>query len=735
MKNGRGLMAVVGALALLVGVCFADERSFFAGDAKPVAKSGAEAIKPARFDSGSEDGQTPKGPLSDEVKNRIRQKYPQESRILPFEFRSAKKTTKTETDKADQQFWSSLEELKRKRDRHNVHADYHKSPNSNLIRTVQASDEDVQFELTPFEVVDEEETPAEPAIPPKGFAEPTAFEEPAALETTPELPSFNEPEAVSVPAAAAPAFAPAAVETPVKSAVANPAPKAEPFNFDLPPTIQDVPQAVQTPAAKTQPISVATPVAVQSTATTEAATTSDAGQQAVETGANPVVTVQWVKSGPINVGQEADCFLVVRNSGKGPAGNVALDVFFPAKVELLKIDPKPESTGEFMTWSFGELAANEERRVHVQMIPRERGDVRTRAFVRYSGQANGLFVVHEPMLKIAIRGPEKTLVGEPAPHVITVSNPGTGVARNVVVKVAIPPGLKHRAGERLVMDVGQLNPGESRDVRLALTATDGGNHPLRTQSTADGSLVDTAEAMVVVVAPRLQLAIDGPKVRYIGRKATYKLNLKNDGSATSDNVRAKFQIPVGFRFASADRGGKHDATSNSIHWFVGRVNPGESSEFKIQLIPNKLGQYTHQAGAVSETGHTCSARHATRVEGIASLVLEIVDRDDPLEIGGATVYQIRVSNEGSKAAQNVGLSCELPTGVRMVAAKGASEHNLANGMLVFDSLRTLPPGKTAIFEVEIRSIQAGSHRFRARVSSDSIQQPLLSDELTQVYSD
>ena len=82
------------------------------------------------------------------------------------------------------------------------------------------------------------------------------------------------------------------------------------------------------------------------------------------------------------------------------------------------------------------------------------------------------------MLKIALSSPQSVTIGEPAPHVIRISNPGTGVARNVSVQAMIPEGLEHRRGSRLVMDIGPLSPGESRDVRLALTAVAGGEQQL-----------------------------------------------------------------------------------------------------------------------------------------------------------------------------------------------------------------------------------------------------------------
>jgi uncharacterized repeat protein (TIGR01451 family) len=141
------------------------------------------------------------------------------------------------------------------------------------------------------------------------------------------------------------------------------------------------------------------------------------------------------------------------------------------------------------------------------------------------------------------------------------------------------------------------------------------------------------------------------------------------------------------------------------------------------------------ATVVSEHGAVVEARAETKIEGTALLVLEVADVDDPVEIGRETAYEIRVSNEGSKAASNVGLSIELPQGMTLVEAAGPSEHIAESGLVVFRSLPELPPGQTATFLVHIKGSQAGNQRIRARLVSDSIQEPLTEEEITRFYAE
>ena len=53
---------------------------------------------------------------------------------------------------------------------------------------------------------------------------------------------------------------------------------------------------------------------------------------------------------------------------------------------------------------------------------------------------------------------------------------------------------------------------------------------------------------------------------------------------------------------------------------------------------------------------SAEGEQAVLVEGITAIRRSVVDVDDPIEVGGETTYEIRVLNQGSKAATNVQLA-------------------------------------------------------------------------------
>ncbi len=450
---------------------------------------------------------------------------------------------------------------------------------------------------------------------------------------------------------------------------------------------------------------------------------------------SPRIETRWTKQSDINVGQPCELMLTVKNSGDANASDVVVDVFFPRTVRLTEASPKPATAQSSVVWEFPTLDAGEEREIHITMIPSQRGELAANANVRFSSAATTLLAVEEPMLNVAMKGPSEVMMGEPASHVVTVSNPGTGVAHNVTLEVTIPEGLQHPKGKRLKMDLGSVNPGEQRSVRLSLTAVAGGSQNVSVIATSGTELRQTANAAVSVLAPSLNLAVSGPALRYVGRDARYALKLTNDGQAVTNNVRAMYVVPKGFEYLYASRGGKYDESTRTVTWFVGSVSPKEAIDLSLKLKPIELGDFNHVARAVSEHGAIANARTATRIEGTASLVLEVLDLDDPVEIGRETAYEVRVRNEGSKQAQNVGLSFELPNGVKLINIKGPTKHIAESGLVVFKALPALEPGKTAIFQIHIQGADEGNHRVRARLTSDSIQEPLTVEELTRFYAD
>ena len=498
--------------------------------------------------------------------------------------------------------------------------------------------------------------------------------------------------------------------------------KVRTAGFHLKPPVPEISRPLKPAAGKIRRISLSTP-ALMATAK-------------IPTGAqSPTVTVEWRKDGDINVGQECVCRLVVKNSGSVEAKDVLVETNFPATVRLTGATPAPADTRGRTVWKFASLKPGQEETIEIKLIPSKRGAITAKAAVRFTGFAVSDFTVKEPLLTLAMTGAAKVNVGDAASQFIVISNPGTGVAKNVSIEAWIPKGLEHPRGKHLAMSIGSLNPGESRKVRLSLTATSGGKQAVKVKATADATGARQEQRVVEVASPSLKVAMAGPGLRYVGRSALYTITISNDGSIPTNNVRVVHKLPEGFRFVKADRGGSYDAEKRTISWFVGRVESGKKLNVQAVVAASKLGQHLHRAGAISEQAAKAEAEMTTKVEGIASLIVDISDLDDPVEVGTETAYEVRVRNTGSKAASNVQITCELPAGLELIGAKGPARAVAKQGQVVFGKLPPLAPGKAAIYRVTVRGKTAGDKRFRVRLSSDTITKSLTYDEQTRFYGE
>jgi uncharacterized repeat protein (TIGR01451 family) len=435
------------------------------------------------------------------------------------------------------------------------------------------------------------------------------------------------------------------------------------------------------------------------------------------------------------VGQECQCDLVVHNAGKTSARDLSVDAFFPPTVRLTHADPMPADNTDHVTWSFETLRASEERTIHIKLVPSRRGELATTAVVRFAAAASNTFSVEEPLLALAVRGPKELLVGDPATQTITVNNPGTGVAHNVAIEAHLSKGLEAARGEQLVVQVGSLSPGESRVVRLPLIAVVGGDQEIRIHATAGNDLHRDVAAKIHVISPSIKLAVDGPSFRYVGRKAHYVVKATNDGGAPLNNIRVTHVVPEGFRFVRADHGGEFDETSRTVTWNLEHLDVHQSTPLTVDLVTTQIGKCVHAVAAVSEQGARSELKLTTVVDGVASLAVEILKQSDPVEVGVETGFEIHVRNDGSKAADNVSVACDIPSVLELVGTEGATSVAETKDQLIFHPLPHLEPGKAAIYRVHVRARAEGSHRFAVRLTADSIKDPLTYTELTKFYKE
>lgn len=123
----------------------------------------------------------------------------------------------------------------------------------------------------------------------------------------------------------------------------------------------------------------------------------------------------------------------------------------------------------------------------------------------------------------------------------------------------------------------------------------------------------------------------------------------------------------------------------------------------------------------------------TRVSGIPAVLLEVVDVDDPIEVGRTETYELSVVNQGSTALTNVVIVCALEDTQEFVSGTGVTTAQAQGHIITFAPLTMLPPKATAKWQVIVKALAAGDVRFSAELTSDQFKRPINETEATRQY--
>jgi len=460
------------------------------------------------------------------------------------------------------------------------------------------------------------------------------------------------------------------------------------------------------------------------------------GQKQLEGPQAPQLTLHKIAPPEVQVGKPATFQIKLKNTGPVAAANVEIRDVVPKGARLVSTSPRanPGVRGE-LVWQLGTVKPGDEVAVEVQIMPIDEGELGSVATVSFSAEASARTIATKPQLVIKTSAPSTVLIGDEVPLSITVSNVGSGVARKVVVEERVPPGLQHSAGPELEYEVGDLKPNESRQVELKLTAVQPGAIVNLLVARGDTNLKVEDRVSLEILAPQLQIGLEGPKRRFLEREATYKLSVSNPGTAPAKQVEIVAQLPTGLKFVSATNSGQYHEATRSVHWLLEELPVKETGAVEFTTMPVEIGEQTLRLRGAAEKGLAAEKEHPVVIEGIAAIMFTVVDTHDPVEVNGQTTYEIRVVNQGSKAATNVQVAALLPGDMRAVAAEGPAQHTVDGTRVVFDPLPRLAPKADTTFRVRVQGLKPGDQRVSVQLLTDEIRVPITKEESTRVYSD
>jgi uncharacterized repeat protein (TIGR01451 family) len=368
----------------------------------------------------------------------------------------------------------------------------------------------------------------------------------------------------------------------------------------------------------------------------------------------------------------------------------------------------------------------------MKVQPFREGEIGSVASINYTGEASGRISVTRPMLKVEVKAPAEVKLGEVAHLEIIVSNPGTATAMNIVLEERVPEGLYHRDGRVMQQNIASLKPREAKKLTLPLTCTGSGNLVNHLIVTADGNLKVEDRTTIRASAPVLELKIAGAQKRFLERRSDYRLIVANTGNSSAHNVALELALPQAVQFVSTNQSGVYEASSHTVHWALEELPAQEAGEIELIVMPTQTGEHSLHFVGVGENNLKAESVLPMSIDGIPAVTFEIVGDSSLIEIGKDAVYEIRVANRGTKAAENVKVWVTLPDGMFYVKAdSGRPQAN--GGVIQFETIPRLAPKSENVYKLFARCQAEGDYRVNVQVISDDLRSPITKEEGTRVY--
>lgn len=423
----------------------------------------------------------------------------------------------------------------------------------------------------------------------------------------------------------------------------------------------------------------------------------------------------------------------VTNVSPTTLDNVVVEEATPAGFTVSGSDPTGRAGNGGTTFDLGQLSPGQSKTITVRGTAGGAGTIESCARVYYTLPVCQTINVVSPALQITKTAPAEALICDVIPVKITVTNTGTGVAKNVVVRDELPAGLKTADGQtRLELPAGDLGSGQSKEFNLTLKADRPGRYAnVASAQAASGLTARTGEVATVVRQPVLEIAKRGPERVFVGRPATFEITVSNRGDAPAANTVIEDPVPTGATFVSATDGGR--VVGNTVQWNLGSLAAGASRTVSVTMNVPGIGSIRNVASAKATCANTVSAEAGTEFAGIPAILLEVVDNPDPVMVGDATTYTITATNQGSLTGTNIRITCNLEDEMTYVSSAGATTGTASGRTITFAPLATLAPGATATWTVVVRATGDGDVRFGVSMISDQLTRPVEETEATNFY--
>ena len=231
--------------------------------------------------------------------------------------------------------------------------------------------------------------------------------------------------------------------------------------------------------------------------------------------------------------------------------------------------------------------------------------------------------------------------------------------------------------------------------------------------------------------PLLSLTCNAPQREFTGRAVKVCLTLQNKGDGPEPRSTITLPVPAGATVVSATDGGV--TTLDRITWEVANLAAGASKEVCAVFNFERPGRVEFKSAAQGTTAGAAHCDCQTQILGVYAILVEVVDLEDPIEVGKAVTYVITVTNQGNQTGTGIRVVCNVPESQEFVFGSGTTAVQAQGRTVTMSTLPSLDGKAVATWRVMTKALRADDSRFKVEFTTDQFEKPIRREESTRLY--
>lgn len=446
----------------------------------------------------------------------------------------------------------------------------------------------------------------------------------------------------------------------------------------------------------------------------------------------PQISIETSVPGEINIGASAQFVIAVKNSGKSIAEGVSIQATLPPAVKFVSANPNPSMASDrLVQFEVGDLPPGTVRRFTLELIPERTGpvDLQTKAF--FSASTQSALQVRQSEVTLHCHGPETAEIGENVTFRVVVENIGDGAAQNVVLTPRLPEASYIESQVPRAAKIATLPAGQTQEFKFVVRATE--------RDVLEGTFVVSAQDnrdvqcshRVKVLRPDLRVEVDGTRVNFLQAEGEFELRTSNPGDTVLRGVRVALQIPDGLEVTTLSEEASVDRASRIYSWCLDNLNPGDAHKIQLKTKATKVGRQIQLAVAMAGTALRSHDDHLTHVISRPDVDVAVINSKEAIQVGQAEEFAVSLVNHGSRAAEAVVVTVQLPEDIEAIAGEGYT----GEGQKVTFPGFPVSPGASKVLKFRAVGLAAGDLAVRVTIETEFSSVPTIAETTVYFYDE